>query len=118
MLVNGDSNVISEFLNELKTKFALTDLSKSVITKDLFSNNLGGNVDLSKFNENKKIENCSSLLEIFLSSLCRNLRLKKNHAAMLLTKNKKFLVLVFTKGIHNEFESIISLFNDLYYNSH
>lgn len=70
-------------------------------------------INLNTLNPKKNYEICSSPLELFIISLCRNFELKPRQAVALLSNNRKYLSLLCNKGIKGSYAQIENWLHDL-----
>ena len=85
---------------EEKSKLNKTNSSKT-FTQETFQNKIKGqseSININKLDPEKKYENCSSPLEFFIISLCKNLKLKPRQSVALLSNNRKYLSILCNKG--------------------
>ena len=82
------------------------------VTKPLFKKQKES-VNINDVDRNKPYDECTSALEFFILSLCKNLDMKPRQAVALLSNNRKYLTIICTKGIKGDFKKIKKWLNDL-----
>jgi hypothetical protein len=111
-LLNEDQNYLNELLN---TIYNLTN--KFVRNKNLNESNNekkeNEKINLRKLNPQKDYFECSSLLEFFIISLCKNFDLDVRQSVALLSNNRKYLQFICNKGIKNDFSKVKNWLEDL-----
>ena len=94
--------------------------------KDINNNNNGRKkqkrikndvINVKSLLENKPYEKCSSILEFFIMSFCKNFKKDPRHSLGLLANNRKKLSIICKEGIDNSYEMIINWIYDLDTNS-
>ena len=73
-------------------------------------------INVNTLNPKKNYESCSSLLELFIISLCKNFELKPRQAVALLSNNRKYLSLLCNKGIKGDFSKVTNWLSDIHMN--
>ena len=95
--------------------------SRKTNTKQLINSNVKGKsndtVNINNIDPNKNYEDCTTALEFFILSLCKNLDMKPRQAVALLSNNRKYLSIICNKGIKGDFSKIKKWLNDLNLNS-
>ena len=95
--------------------------SRKTNTKQLINSNLksksNDTVNINNIDPNKNYEDCTTALEFFILSLCKNLDMKPRQAVALLSNNRKYLSIICNKGIKGDFSKIKKWLNDLNLNS-
>ena len=110
----GDNN--NNFTDNTSTNIyntkTLTTMSKE---SKLFSNNKNNieSININKLDPNKNYELCKSPLEFFVTSICKNFKLKPRQSVALLSNNRKYFSILCNKGTKGNYEEIINWLNDL-----
>ena len=102
--ITDNKSIISGIETDSNIKINVT---KPVIKKQKES------VNINDIDPNKPYDECSSALEFFILSLCKNLDMKPRQAVALLSNNRKYLTIICTKGIKGDFTKIKKWLNDL-----
>ena len=101
-----DKSIISELENEIDNKKAT---NKNIITNQ--KNN--DTVNINNIDPNKNYEDCTTALEFFILSLCKNFNMKPRQAVALLSNNRKYLSIICNKGLKGDFGKIKKWLYDL-----
>ena len=101
-----DKSIISELENEIDNKKAT---NKNIITNQ--KNN--DTVNINNIDPNKNYEDCTTALEFFILSLCKNFNMKPRQAVALLSNNRKYLSIICNKGLKGDFSKIKKWLYDL-----
>ena len=73
-------------------------------------------LNINEINPLKKYEECDTLLEFMILSLCKNMNMKPRQAVTLLSKNRKYLKKICISGYNYNFQAIKNWLTDLYNN--
>ena len=73
-------------------------------------------LNINELNPLKKYEECNTLLELIILSLCKNMNMKPRQAVALLSKNRKYLKKICISGYNYNFQAIKNWLTDLYNN--
>ena len=79
-------------------------------------NNQNNLININEINPLKKYEECNTLLEFMILSLCKNMNMKPRQAVTLLSKNRKYLKKICISGYNYNFQAIKNWLTDLYNN--
>ena len=116
--LNDNKSIISDLDNEN------INTNKRTNTKHVTSSGSGGvknknneTVNINNIDPNKSYEDCTTALEFFILSLCKNMDMKPRQAVALLSNNRKYLSIICNKGIKGDFTKIKKWLNDLNVNS-
>jgi hypothetical protein len=94
-----DKSIISELENEID--------NKKTTNKNLASNQKSNDtVNINNIDPNKNYDDCSTALEFFILSLCKNFDMKPRQAVALLSNNRKYLSIICNKGLKGDFSKI------------
>ena len=94
-------------------------LNKDVELREANNNKMNDQNNLLNINEInplKKYEECDTLLEFMILSLCKNMNMKPRQAVTLLSKNRKYLKKICISGYNYNFQAIKNWLTDLYNN--
>ena len=75
--------------------------------------NTSNGVNIKTLNVNKEYSECESALEFFIISLCKNLNINSRQSIALLSNNRKYLTIMCFKGIKQDFNQVLSWFDDI-----
>ena len=101
-----DKSIISELENEID--------NKKTTNKNLASNQKSNDtVNINNIDPNKNYDDCSTALEFFILSLCKNFDMKPRQAVALLSNNRKYLSIICNKGLKGDFSKIKKWLYDL-----
>ena len=75
--------------------------------------NTSNGVNIKTLNVNKEYSECESALEFFIISLFKNLNINSRQSIALLSNNRKYLTIMCFKGIKQDFNQVLSNFNDI-----
>jgi hypothetical protein len=123
--LNGtnDINKINEYYknnnynyNSINTTKEQKEIQNEIITKEKIKTE-NSKINISEINPLKKYEECNSLLELMIISLCKNMNMKPRQAVSLLYKNRKYLKKICISGFNYEFQPIRNWLSDLYNNN-
>ena len=103
------NNLINKNINNLNNE--ITDNNNLDYENIERNNNEPLNIDT--LNINKDYELCNSAYELFLISLCKNLKVNSKQSEKLLSNNRQYLAILCNKGINNSFDRIKNWLNDL-----
>ena len=104
----NDKSIISELENEIDNKKT---------TKNIMSNQKNNDtVNINNIDPHKSYEDCSTALEFFILSLCKNFDMKPRQAVALLSNNRKYLSIICNKGLKGDFTKIKKWLYDLHSN--
>ena len=103
------------FMNVLQRRCCLLALSL-VLTTTGFAQPLTEYVDIEKLSGDILYENCSSTLEFFIVSLCKNFKIKPIQAIGLLSNNRQYLSVMCRSGINGNYITIKKWLEDLQIN--
>ncbi|KAL4454999.1 hypothetical protein ABPG74_006381 [Tetrahymena malaccensis] len=119
-------------INQINQSFSHNNSSIRSITNennmsypiDYFENQLINNeelndpnrVDISQIDINKRLSDCTSLLEFILVGLCKELNLKPKQAVGLLANNNKYLAVGLIKGMKTSFQPLCNWLQNVYVN--
>ena len=106
----NDRSIISELENENNLKRSNTKHMTSAGTAGKKNNET---VNINNIDPNKTYEDCTTALEFFILSLCKNMDMKPRQAVALLSNNRKYLSIICNKGIKGDFTKIKKWLNDL-----
>ena len=109
----NDKSIISELENENNLKRSNT---KQMTSRSGTKKN-NETVNINNIDPNKSYEDCTTALEFFILSLCKNMDMKPRQAVALLSNNRKYLSIICNKGIKGDFTKIKKWLNDLNTNS-
>ena len=109
-----DKSIISELENDNTNKRSNTRQGTSGIGTKNKSNDT---VNINNLDSNKNYDECTTALEFFILSLCKNLDMKPRQAVALLSNNRKYLSIICNKGIKGDYAKIKKWLNDLNVNS-
>lgn len=70
-------------------------------------------VNINNIDPNKNYDDCSTALEFFILSLCKNFDMKPRQAVALLSNNRKYLSIICNKGLKGDFSKIKKWLYDL-----
>ena len=104
----NDKSIISDLDNDNTNKRTNT---KRVTTNLKNKNN--ETVNINNIDVNKSYDECTTALEFFILSLCKNLDMKPRQAVALLSNNRKYLSIICNKGIKGDYTKIKKWLNDL-----
>ena len=106
---NDNKSIISELENEID--------NKKTTNKNLMTNQKNNDtVNINNIDPNKSYEDCSTALEFFILSLCKNFDMKPRQAVALLSNNRKYLSIICNKGLKGDFTKIKKWLYDLHSN--
>ena len=108
--VLNDKSIISDIDNDNINK--RTNINTKQITSNL-KNKSNETVNINNIDPNKSYDDCSTALEFFILSLCKNLDMKPRQAVALLSNNRKYLSIICNKGIKGDYTKIKKWLNDL-----
>ena len=97
-----NNEINNEVRNEIKRKNIIDQNTK---------------LNINEINPLKKYDECSTLLELLIISLCKNMNMKPRQAISLLCKNRKYLKKICISGFNYEFQAIRNWLSDLYNNN-
>ena len=105
-----DKSIISDIENE--------NINKRTNTKQLtvIKNKNNETVNINNIDPNKSYDECTTALEFFILSLCKNLDMKPRQAVALLSNNRKYLSIICNKGIKGDYTKIKKWLNDINFN--
>ena len=103
----NDKSILSELDNETNKKTNTKQITTGLKNKN------NETVNINSIDPNKHYEDCTSALEFFILSLCKNLDMKPRQAVALLSNNRKYLSIICNKGIKGDFTKIKKWLNDL-----
>ena len=103
----NDKSMLSELDNETNKKTNTKQITTGLKNKN------NETVNINSIDPNKHYEDCTSALEFFILSLCKNLDMKPRQAVALLSNNRKYLSIICNKGIKGDFTKIKKWLNDL-----
>ena len=106
----NDKSIISDIDNDNINK--KTNINTKQITSNL-KNKSNETVNINNIDTNKSYEDCTTALEFFILSLCKNLDMKPRQAVALLSNNRKYLSIICNKGIKGDYTKIKKWLNDL-----
>ena len=119
---NTDRNNNNENIQNLQNITNIQNL-QSIINKDNNNNDILNNnrplteyVDIDKLSEDTLYNNCTSTLEFFIVSLCKNFKIKPIQAIGLLSNNRQYLSVMCLSGINGNYISIKKWLEDLQIN--
>ena len=107
----NDKSIISELENEINNKRNNTKHVTSAT--GALKNKNNETVNINNIDPNKSYEDCTTALEFFILSLCKNMDMKPRQAVALLSNNRKYLSIICNKGIKGDFTKIKKWLNDL-----
>ena len=73
-------------------------------------------LNINLLNPNKSYSESNSVLEFFILSLCKNMKMKPRQSVALLSNNRKYLSIVCHKGFNSDFSILKNWLTDLYNN--
>ena len=73
-------------------------------------------LNINLLNPSKSYSESSSILEFFILSICKNMKMKPRQSVALLSNNRKYLSIVCHKGFNNDFSILKNWLTDLYNN--
>lgn len=76
-------------------------------------NNKNEVISMKTLSENKSYEKCSSILEFFILSLCKNFKKDPRHSLAYLANNQKELSIICKEGFDNDFSMVTNWIYDL-----
>ena len=92
-------------------------INKEVEQKEIKNKNKQNDlININDIDPLKNYEECLSLLEFIILSLCKNMNMKPRQAVTLLSKNRKYLKKICISGYNYNFEAIKNWLTDLYNN--
>ena len=101
-----DKSIISELENEID--------NKKTTNKNIINNQKNNDtVNINNIDPNKNYEDCTTALEFFILSLCKNFNMKPRQAVALLSNNRKYLSIICNKGLKGDFSKIKKWLYDL-----
>lgn len=120
-------NSINDKQNNNPENYNINDIQNNTnennIKKDNNSNDILNSkrplteyVDVNKISEDTLYENCSSTLEFFIVSLCKNFKIKPVQAIGLLSNNRQYLSVLCRSGINGNYITIKKWLEDLQIN--
>ena len=90
-------------------------INKEVEQKEIKNKNKQNDlININDIDPLKNYEECLSLLEFIILSLCKNMNMKPRQAVTLLSKNRKYLKKICISGYNYNFEAIKNWLTDLY----
>ena len=111
---NNIQNTTSKVQNEIKQENIIK--KENMIKKEnIIDQNT--KLNINEINPMKRYEDCSTLLELMIISLCKNMNMKPRQAISLLYKNRKYLKKICISGYNYEFQAIRNWLSDLYNNN-
>ena len=127
-VINGDKDsliVIMMKIYELFKELNSPKVNQKNNKKDINNNNeikkrkknKNEVINMKTFSENKSYEKCSSILEFFILSLCKNFKKDPRHSLAILAHNQKELSIICKGGIDGNFEMVTNWIHDLESNS-
>ena len=106
----NDKSIISDIDNDVNITNKRRN-TKQVTTNLKNKNNEA--VNINNIDPNKSYDDCTTVLEFFILSLCKNLDMKPRQAVALLSNNRKYLSIICNKGIKGDYTKIQKWLNDL-----
>ena len=73
-------------------------------------------LNINELDPYKSYKECSTPLEFFILSICKNMLLKPRQSVALLSNNRKYLSIICHRGFNNDFNVINKWLTDLYNN--
>ena len=70
-------------------------------------------LDINNLNENKSYEECTSALEFFIISLCKNFNTTPRESIAMLANNRKYSSIICKEGIDNSYKKIKFWLNEI-----
>ena len=113
-LISNESNNINENIMNDINKNDINSNDANIILNE--KRPLIEYLDVEKLSENILYENCSSTLEFFIVSLCKNFQLKPTQAIGLLSNNRQYLSVLCRSGINGNYIVIKKWLEDLQIN--
>ena len=116
-LNNGEHNNLNDKNSDSGNKDYLRN--NQIEYKETFNKNISGQdtlLNINELNPLKKYEECNTLLELIILSLCKNMNMKPRQAVALLSNNRKYLKKVCISGYNYDFHAIKNWLSDLYNN--
>ena len=112
--INNDDDLINKYNinSQVKEQIAINNQKQKQIENE--QNNL---LNINEINPLKNYDECNTLLEFMILSLCKNMNMKPRAAVTLLYKNRKYLKKICISGYNNEFQAIKNWLSDLYNNN-
>ena len=101
--ISENNNSINNILNNNKNADSFPE-----ITSD--------SIDIEKISPNKLYEKCTSPLEFFVVSLCKNFKIKPVQAIGLLSNNRHYLSVLCSLGLKNDYAPVKKWLEDLQIN--
>ena len=102
----NDKSIISELENEIDNK-KVTNRNLQTTQKN------NETVNINNIDPNKSYNECSTALEFFILSLCKNFSMKPRQAVALLSNNRKYLSIICNKGLKGDFSKLKKWLYDL-----
>ena len=125
-------NIITDtnnFSNNFNENYLNNNLkSNNNINNNILNNNINNNdilnnkrplieyVDVDKLSPDTLYDNCTSTLEFFIVSLCKNFKIKPIQAIGLLSNNRQYLSVLCSSGINGNYIAIKKWLEDLQIN--
>ena len=111
--LNGANN--TDIKNKLYKKVNLNNYNnnKAIDEKINKQNTL---MNINEINPLKNYDECDTLLEFIIISLCKNMNMKPRQAITLLSKNRKYLKKICISGYNYNFDAIRNWLGDLHSN--
>ena len=109
-------NTTTNIISDDKSKLNKTNTTNNSQTHESYQNKIKGqseSININKLDPDKKYDNCTSPLEFFIISLCKNLKLKPRQSVALLSNNRKYLSILCNKGTQGNYDQINNWINDL-----
>ena len=117
----------NDIINEKNQNFQYTESIDNNIINNNNTNNINNDilnskrplteyVDVNKLSEDTLYTNCTSTLEFFIVSLCKNFKIKPIQAIGLLSNNRQYLSVMCLSGINGNYISIQKWLEDLQIN--
>ena len=118
--INKEKDKEKDKESNLNDKSLITDkdfdneaVNKKTNIKSEIKNKNNDTVNINNIDPNKNFDECTTALEFFILSLCKNMDMKPRQAVALLSNNRKYLSIICNKGIKGDFTKIKKWINDL-----
>ena len=126
---NNKSNLKKNY-DQTKFKIEKKDNNENIIKNNIFIKKNLSNftnifkekkiktkpININEFDPSKSYKECTTPLDFFILSICKNMKMKPRQSVALLSNNRKYLSIICHKGFNNEFSVIKKWLTDLYNN--
>ena len=113
--LNKDKTKLKE--NNLDDKSIISELENEIDNKKTTNKNINqknnDTVNINNIDPNKNYDDCTTVLEFFILSLCKNFNMKPRQAVALLSNNRKYLSIICNKGLKGDFSKLKQWLYDL-----